>query len=439
MLVASGCDWPMFGQNAEHWGTSADTSISATDVASGLTEQWRADLNVSGSDTMLSSPVVANGVVYVGTLDGRLMAFDAKGNTGCTGSAPRTCQPLWSATLSSLAITSTPAVANGVVYVGTQAGYLVGFDAAGSTGCSGIPKVCWPIWQSVDVGAIRSSPAVADGKVYVGSATSRVFAFAAAGGGCSVNCPYVNAFETNGAVSSSPAVMNHVLYVGSDNHNLYAFDATGATGCDVKGLCAPSWIGPTGGVIRGSPSVADGRVFIGSEDHSFSAFDARGQTGCSGTPKTCAPLWSATLPGGTDGSPAVHNGVVYIASTTDGTLPARVNAFDAAGITGCSGVPRTCEPLWVSYTISIAGQTPISVVNGVVYVMLWRGIFSGYGEIFAFDEAAGSTYCSGTPKVCTPMWSAAPSDTGTALSAVAVANGFVYVSGNQLHAFAKPA
>jgi hypothetical protein len=40
--------------------------------------------------------------------------------------------------------------------------------------------------------------------------------------------------------------------------------------------------------------------------------------------------------------------------------------------------------------------------------------------------------------VCSPLWSAQPSDSGALLSAVAVANGFIYAAGAQLHAFAKP-
>jgi outer membrane protein assembly factor BamB len=438
-LVLSGCDWSMFMQDAAHTGTSRDTSLTATDVANGLTETWRSDLGTFPQDTISSSPVVANGVAYVGTSDGRLMAFDAAGNTNCSGSGPRTCQPLWSAQLGNQAITSTPAVANGVVYVGTQFGFLEGFDASGST-CGGAPKVCFPMWQSVQIGAIKSSPVVANGKVYIGSNDTDLYSFLVAGNGCSFNCPIASAYRTNGAVISSPAVANNLVYVGSQDQNLYAFDARGVQGCDIERQCQPLWVGPTGGTVQSSPSVAGGRVFVGSADSKLYTFDAAGQSGCGGMPKTCAPLWTATLPGGTSGSPAVQSGVVYVASQANAglTIPARVNAFDAAGVTNCSGSPRTCQPLWVSNTVSVAGQTPISVVNGVVYVVLAVGIFQFFGEIFAFDEAAGSAHCSGTPKVCTPLWSAEPSDTGVLLSAVAVANGFVYAAGNQLHAFAKP-
>ena len=78
-FVATACDWPMFMQNAAHTGTSSDTSITATDVSGSLVESWRATSERSRRTSITSSPVVANGVVYVGTSDGQLMAFDAEG------------------------------------------------------------------------------------------------------------------------------------------------------------------------------------------------------------------------------------------------------------------------------------------------------------------------------------------------------------------------
>ena len=73
-----------------------------------------------------------------------------------------------------------------------------------------------------------------------------------------------------------------------------------------------------------------------------------------------------------------------------------------------------------------------------MYVTLAVGLFQFRGQVYAFDEAAGSAHCSGVPKVCTPLWSADPPDTGVLFSGVAVANGFVYAAGAQFHAWAKP-
>jgi hypothetical protein len=101
--------------NAGHTGFQpSETRISTATVAS-VAESWTAVLPPSAS-----APVVAGGRVYVGGGDypngrGALMAFDAAGHEGCSGT-PRVCTPIWYETTSS-GISSTPAVVNGVVYV----------------------------------------------------------------------------------------------------------------------------------------------------------------------------------------------------------------------------------------------------------------------------------------------------------------------------------
>src|SRR5205823_9213817 len=132
----------------------------------------------TGAD-VYSSPAVANGVVYVGSQDGKLYAFDAAGTTNCSGT-PKTCYPLWTAansTAISDAVNSSPAVANGTVYVGFNDFKLYAFDAAGTTNCSGTPKTCSPLWTATTGGAVYSSPAVANGTVYVGSYDTKMYAF----------------------------------------------------------------------------------------------------------------------------------------------------------------------------------------------------------------------------------------------------------------------
>jgi len=113
---------------------------------------------------------VAGGVAYIGSEDGNLYAFSAAGTTGCSGT-PKTCTPLWTAAGASGAppLSPAPAVANGVVYAGSN-GQLYAFSAAGTTGCSGTPKTCTPLWATGTStnGATLSSPVVANGMVYEG-------------------------------------------------------------------------------------------------------------------------------------------------------------------------------------------------------------------------------------------------------------------------------
>ena len=69
-----------------------------------------------------------------------------------------------------------------------------------------------------------SSPAVANGVVYVGSQDDNVYALNASTGA------RLWSFTTGGSVFfSSPGVANGVVYVGSEDFKIYAFDKTGGT------------------------------------------------------------------------------------------------------------------------------------------------------------------------------------------------------------------
>ena len=66
-----------------------------------------------------------------------------------------------------------------------------------------------------------------------------------------------------------------------------------------------------------SPAVANGVVYVTSDDGTLSAFDAAGVTSCSGIPTTCTPLWTAHIGNDNFPSPAIVNGVLYVASVGD--------------------------------------------------------------------------------------------------------------------------
>ena len=187
-----------------------------------------------------SSPAVADGTVYVGSDDGKLYAFDAAGLFNCAAGPPRTCLAQW-VTTTGAAVRSSPVVANGVVYVGSDDAGLYALNA--TTG--------QVIWKTITGAAVRSSPAVASGVVYVGSDDKAVYALDAATGAVLWKT------TTGAAVRSSPAVANGVVYVGSDDAGLYALNAT--TGQVI-------WKTTTGASVRSSPAVSNGVVYVGSDD-----------------------------------------------------------------------------------------------------------------------------------------------------------------------------
>jgi outer membrane protein assembly factor BamB len=121
-----------------------------------LHKQWSFSTGCSGSFCGVDgSPAVANGVVYVGSIDDNIYALKA-----ATGAK------LWSYATGNY-VFSSPAVANGVVYVGSEDGNVYGLKAA--TGAK--------LWSYHTGHFVASSPAVVNGMAYVGSQDNNVYAF----------------------------------------------------------------------------------------------------------------------------------------------------------------------------------------------------------------------------------------------------------------------
>lgn len=416
-LAAPATEWPQFLGGPAHQGVDQPSTITPANV-SALELAWHADIDV------YTSPAVADGVVYVGASTG-LHAFPA------ICSREPSCEPLWTA---AIPVTSeSPAVVAGVVYVGTLDGLLYAFDAGGVVGCSGVPKTCAPLWTAETGDWIPASPAIAGGRVYVGSGDGKLYAFDAAGGtncgGTPKTCGPLWTAQMGNEVHSTPAVSEGTVYVGTIDNRLYAYDAAGVTNCaGMPTTCAPLWTADTGPNGFRAPTVADGVVYVHSG--TLQAYDAAGVAECAGTPRVCAPMWTTSWADGWEASPAVADGVVYV-SADDNTL----RAYDAAGIANCSAVTKVCAPLWTARASQQPWGSPTSpvVVNGLVFTAT-RDLVGNV--VHAFD-ATGVTNCSGEPKHCSPLWSGDTGDPGRASPAVAGA--YLYASTrNGLRAFGLP-
>ncbi len=350
----------MFGFDAQHTRDNPyEKKLTPTNM-SDLVPDWASTTGASIS----SSPTVAGGVVYVGSGDGKLYAFNAQTGamlwTGSTGGAinsspavvggvvyvgsgdgklyafnAQTGAVLWTGSTGYDISQSSPAVVGGMVYVGSGDGKLYAFNAQTGT----------TLWTAATGYSIGSSPAVVDEVVYVGSGEGKLHAFNVQMGAT------VWASTAGDGTGSSPAVAYGMVYIGSHNGRLYAFNAqTGAT----------MWIGSTGGTVDSSPAVVDGMVYVGSYDDKLYAFNA--QTG--------ATMWTGVTGGAIDSSPTVANGVVYIGSK-DGKL----YAFNA----------QTGKQLWTGSTGAGINYSSPAVANGVVY------IGSGDGKLYAFHLSPGAT------------------------------------------------
>ena len=123
---------------------------------------------------------------------------------------------LWNYTIGGN-VGSSPAVINGVVYVGSEISNL--FGAYNGTVYALSASDGTKLWSYTTGGNVGSSPAVVDGVVYIGSGDGNVYALSAADGKEIWN------YNTGLWVYSSPAVVNGVVYIGSYNHKVYALGA----------------------------------------------------------------------------------------------------------------------------------------------------------------------------------------------------------------------
>jgi outer membrane protein assembly factor BamB len=335
--LLSSCNWPEFRFGPAGTGFNPfEFTIGASNV-SRLQQHWSEPFNfVSTSDPddvfhLVSSPVVAYGIVYGISSGGGLYAFDAT-----TGSGD------WSYQMGASAYaTPPPAIDKGVIYVASD-NTLFAFEAL--TGAK--------LWTSSVGVPDGSSPVVNDGVVFVGTLNGLVAISATTGS---------LLWSNNLGGNQPPVVANGIVYSPAFD-GLHAFSAT--TGSSLWAVSAPPVrsysfdSAPVAAVV----AVANGVVYLAADKlHAFNA-------------KTGAQLWSAdTVTNGFDySSLAVANGVVYETSYPG------LNAYSAS----------TGARLWSTPSQHYGFGPSPAVANGVVYVG------AADGRIHAFDASKGTDLSS---------------------------------------------
>jgi outer membrane protein assembly factor BamB len=202
-------------------------------------------------DFYLSSPVVWNSTVYLGSGDTNVYALDATSG-----------QLKWKFKTGDV-VHASPAIANGTLFVGSWDSYFYALDAA--TG-----KEKWRFKTGEDpeihnqVG-IQSSAAVADGVVYFGCRDSNFYAVDASSGKERWR------FNNKGSwVIGSPAVNGGKVYFAtSDSALLHALDAK--TGAETFSLNYKGW------PLFSSPAIAGDTLYVGSHEGKLFAINLKTQ------------------------------------------------------------------------------------------------------------------------------------------------------------------
>ena len=341
-------DWPMYRSDPAHSGTGIGNPVLTPNLL------WAE--NVSNI-AFCTSPAICEGVVYVcetsyvkGYHDqlllgnGSLLAFNASSGERIW-SYPENDVVFNSPAVSSgividlfykeiIALNATdgvsiwnysapvgvssPAIINGVVYVGN-------FEVLALNLING-----HKIWNFTTGGGKGSSPAIVNGVVYIGL-DNLVYALSASDGAL------LWVYPTRYDIRGSPAIWDGAVYIGSGDGHLYALNAS-----DGKKLWNYTLTSILGTAF--TPAVFNGNVYVGDQNGAFYALGARDGV----------QLWNFTIGGYNSNDPVVVDGVVYVNSDS-GTL----YALDASN----------GEMLW-SYPIAGA----MAYANGVLYIGSQTGV-----------------------------------------------------------------
>jgi len=311
-------NWPMFRHDAVR-------SSIGTGGPSNLTLVWKFATN----GAVMSSPSIADGVVYVGSQDKNVYAIDAWSGTS-----------IWNFTTGGT-IESSAAVANGKVFIGSDDGYVYALDAHDG-------HLVWrrfvngglPYTSGAAV-MLRSSPAVVGNTVYVGSVDGNLYALNADTGAV------VWKFETQGPITSSPTVTDGAVYITSEEPAagaLYKIDASSGGQIWKKELEYQQQF--TGGSdMQGTPTVAEGMVFASANLRAYYGINAT----------TGDTVWTFINPDATEfivSSPIFLNGTLFV-----------IDKFDIAALNATTG-----KKIWSSYSGDELYVSP-SYANDKLYVV----------------------------------------------------------------------
>ena len=282
------------------------TKAWSTDIGNFYDRAAREGFNMSsvdptGYDYVQSSPVVADGTVYVGSTDKNLYALDA--NTGAVK---------WTFATSNK-IRATPVVDQGTVYFGSWDELMYAVDVA--TG-----KARWAVGVG---GEVQSKAVVANGMVYTASRRASVVALDAQTGG--LNWEY--SYGSNLWVESSPNLVNGVIYIGSSGSKIVlGLDALTGKPTSIYTSKDFHWSTPLiigdrlyiGGTSP-APDASGGLYSLSMTNGTF--FNATTDLQVFSTPTTreYANVWI-----GIAGSPVTENGLIYF-----GALDGKVYAVNA--------------------------------------------------------------------------------------------------------------
>lgn len=266
-------------------------------------------------------------------------------------------------------IDSSAAIVGGVVYVGSQSGYLMAISLNDG-------KEIWR-YQATEFGIGESSPCVGMGLVYIGDLDGVLHAVHVETGRKAWT------FRTDSEIKSSPVVIGDRVLIGSYDSHLYALHA-------LSGKLL--WKVATEGYIHTTPSIFQGVAYISGCDEIFRAIGI----------KNGKELFQIPSIGYTGASPALMGDFAYLGTFSNEVVSVnrrqksvawRYDAenssfpfYSSAAVIGEKVIlggrdkkvhclqAKTGKPIWIFPTGGRVDSSPV-VVGGRVYVGSHDGRF----------------------------------------------------------------
>ena len=318
---------------------------------------WR---RYTGATHLISSPVVAAGAVFIGSEKGDLLAFDA-----------RTGRPRWTYAAGK-PVRSRPAVDGGTVYVGGEDGHVHAVDAR-----TGRPR-----WRAPAGDGTGTNTLAAGGLVFAGDDPLRALDAATGavrwqGRGSTRYVAHRTVAEgvlyvpRAKAVAALDARTGRVRWEYAMREAPGGAAAAGGTvycgdglGEQVHAVDARDgrrrWTYRAGGGVTARPVAAGGTVYVGDRDSNVFALDAA----------TGAMRWQAQVDGDVQADPVLAGGMLYVAA----------GVYSDAGLYAIEAA--TGRVVW-RYRVEEGTESSPAVSAGIVYF----GSKDGY--LYALDARGG--------------------------------------------------
>ncbi len=142
----------------------------------------------------LASPVMHNGLVFIGSLDNHFYALDVRSG--------------WAAWKyrSGGSIVSTAVIWKNMVFFGSSDGFVYALDADDGR----------VVWRYQTDNQITAAANVAEGNLYIGGVDGNLYCFDALTGAVRWH------YQTDGPITGAPQIADGIVYIGSADHYVYA-------------------------------------------------------------------------------------------------------------------------------------------------------------------------------------------------------------------------